>query len=163
MDILTSSFCLSSHDEQTLPLFPSSFSRDVGDKRAVQCLRAASLQTTSLLNSVHLQPRSLDFCNTFLGLGNGVVDVHFAPMQGAARTVEELKNFWKERAAIEEDYAKRLTKLSKMVLGRGEIGELRNSLNAIKVETERQSGIHLNLAQQIRSDLESPAAVFYTR
>ena len=66
-------------------------------------------------------------------------------MRGAARTVEELKNFLKERclgvrsqssmlvkelihpcvsfrAAVEEDYAKHLTKLSKMGLGRDEIG-----------------------------------------
>ncbi|EDQ99507.1 uncharacterized protein LACBIDRAFT_316391 [Laccaria bicolor S238N-H82] len=124
--------------------------------------------TTSLSKYVRastpdLQPRSLDFCNAFWGLGDGGVDVLFARMRGAARTVEELKNFWKERAAIEEDYAKRLTKLSKMVLGRDEIGELRNSMNAVKVETERQSGFHLSLAQQIRNDLESPAAAFYTR
>ena len=38
--------------------------------------------------------------------------------------------------------------------------ELRNSLNAVKFETERH---HLNLTQLIRSDLESPAAAFYTR
>jgi hypothetical protein len=53
--------------------------------------------------------------------------------------MEELRNFWKERyltlirpqtaltypsyrAAIEEEYAKRLTKLSKLTLGRDEIG-----------------------------------------
>lgn len=83
--------------------------------------------TTSLskylrLSTPDLQPQSVDFCNAFLGLGDGVADVLFARMQGAARTVKELKNFWKERAAIEEDYAKRLTKLSEMVLGTDEIG-----------------------------------------
>ncbi|KIJ95110.1 hypothetical protein K443DRAFT_683294 [Laccaria amethystina LaAM-08-1] len=124
--------------------------------------------TTSLSKYVRAstpdsQPRSLDFCNAFWGLGDGGVDVLFTRMRGASRTVEELKNFWKERASIEEEYAKRLTKLSKMVLGRDEIGELRSSLNAVKFETERQSGFHLNLAQQIRSDLESPAAAFHTR
>ena len=36
-------------------------------------------------------------------------------------------------------------------------------MNAVKFETERQSGFHLNLAQQIRSDLESPTAAFCTR
>ena len=36
-------------------------------------------------------------------------------------------------------------------------------MNAVKFETERQSGFHLNLAQQIRNDLESPAAAFYSR
>lgn len=41
--------------------------------------------------------RSIDFCNTFWGVGDGGVDVLFARMRGAARTMEELKNFWIER------------------------------------------------------------------
>jgi hypothetical protein len=41
--------------------------------------------------------------------------------------------------------------------------ELRSSLIAVKFETERQSGFHLNLAQKIRSELEFSAAAFYTR
>lgn len=41
--------------------------------------------------------RSLDFCNAFWGVGDGGVDVLFARMRGAARTMDELKNFWKER------------------------------------------------------------------
>jgi hypothetical protein len=43
--------------------------------------------------------RNLDFCNAFWGPGDGGVDVLFARMRGAARTMEELKNFWKERYA----------------------------------------------------------------
>jgi hypothetical protein len=43
-------------------------------------------------------------------------------MRGASRTIDELRNYWKERAAIEEDYAKRLSKLAKQTLGRDEIG-----------------------------------------
>lgn len=58
--------------------------------------------TTSLskyvrANSPILQDRNLDFCNAFWGLGDGGVDVLFARMRGATRTIEELKNFWKER------------------------------------------------------------------
>ena len=41
--------------------------------------------------------RSNDFCNSFWGVGDGGVDVLFARMRGAARKMEELKNFWKER------------------------------------------------------------------
>ena len=41
--------------------------------------------------------RSIDFCNSFWGVGDGGVDVLFARMRGAARTMEEFKNFWKER------------------------------------------------------------------
>lgn len=41
--------------------------------------------------------------------------------------------------------------------------ELRNSLDTVKIETERQSGFHLTVAQQIRADLEAPTAAFNAR
>ncbi|KAF8633413.1 hypothetical protein AX17_004584 [Amanita inopinata Kibby_2008] len=109
------------------------------------------------------QNRSLDFCNAFWSIGDGGVDVLFARMRGAARTMEELRNFWKERAIIEEDYAKRLTKLAKTTLGRDEIGELRNSLDTVRLETDKQAGFHLTLAQQIRNDLEGQTTIFYNK
>ncbi|KAJ3844216.1 SH3 domain-containing protein [Lentinula raphanica] len=104
--------------------------------------------------------RSIDFCNSFWGVGDGGVDVLFARMRGAMRTMDELRNFWKERAAIEEDYAKRLGKLAKQVLGRDEIGELRNSLDTVRLETDKQSSYHLTLSQQIKNDLENQATTF---
>lgn len=41
--------------------------------------------------------RYLDFCNAFWGPNDTGVDVLFARMRGAARTMEELRSFWKER------------------------------------------------------------------
>jgi len=84
------------------------------------------------------------------------------------------------RAVIEEDYAKRLAKLSKMALGRDEIGcvwknfacgfsskpssrEMRNSLDTVRSETDRQAGFHLNLAQQLRTELEGPSTTFHAK
>lgn len=64
----------------------------------------------------------MDFCNAFWGPADGGVDVLLARIRGAARTVDEVKTFYKERVAIEEDYAKRLNKLAKMNVGRDEIG-----------------------------------------
>lgn len=75
-------------------------------------------------------------------MGDGGVDVLFARMRGAQRSMDELRNYWKERcvvnrpaiptyrakhicltrALVEEDYAKRLSKLAKVNLGRDEIG-----------------------------------------
>ncbi|KAF7362504.1 Septation protein imp2 [Mycena venus] len=107
--------------------------------------------------------RSTDFCNAFWGHGDGGVDVLFARMRGAARTMDELRNFWKERAAIEDDYARRLAKLAKQTLGRDEIGELRNSLDTIRVETERQAQYHLTLSQQVRADLEGQTSAFHAK
>ncbi|KAG6332130.1 hypothetical protein ID866_6960 [Astraeus odoratus] len=107
--------------------------------------------------------RSLDFCNAFWGVGDAGVDVLFARMRGAGRTMEELKNFWKERAAIEEDYSKRLAKLAKMTVGKDEIGELRNSIDTLRLETDKQAGCHMQLAHQIRADLENQAAAFVAK
>ncbi|KDR82434.1 hypothetical protein GALMADRAFT_220437 [Galerina marginata CBS 339.88] len=122
-----------------------------------------SLSKFARINSPTLQNRSLDFCNSFWGFGDGGVDVLFARMRGASRTMEELKAFWKERAAIEEDYAKRLAKLAKTTLGRDEIGELRSSLDTVRLETDRQAAFHLNLSQQFKTELEGPVAAFHVR
>ncbi|KAJ6534033.1 hypothetical protein DFH09DRAFT_123598 [Mycena vulgaris] len=97
---------------------------------------------------------SRDFCNSFWGMGDAGVNILFARMRGAARTTDELRNFWKERAAIEEEYSTRLINLAKASLGKDEIGELRNSLDTLRLETEKQGSTHLTLASQIRSELE---------
>ena len=83
---------------------------------------STSLSKFARVNSPDLSNRSLDFCNAFWGNTEGGVDVLFARMRGAARTVEEVRAFWKERASIGEDYSKRLSKLAKQALGRDEIG-----------------------------------------
>ncbi|KAF7294095.1 hypothetical protein MKEN_01456100 [Mycena kentingensis (nom. inval.)] len=123
--------------------------------------------TTSLSKFARSDPvphdRSADFCNAFWGIADGGVDVLFARMRGAMRTMDELRNFWKERANIEDDYARRLAKLSKQTLGRDEIGDLRTSLDAIRSETERQAASHQELAQKVRSDLEGQASAFYAK
>ncbi|KAJ8508192.1 hypothetical protein ONZ45_g9509 [Pleurotus djamor] len=122
--------------------------------------------TTSLSRyartSSPLQHKSSDFCNAFWGLADGGVDVLFARMRGAQRSMDELRNYWKERAIIEEDYAKRLAKLSKVTLGRDEIGELRNSFDTLRLETDKQATSHLNLANQIR-ELEGQSATFLNK
>lgn len=46
--------------------------------------------------------RSLDFCNAFWGKQDVGVDVLFARMRGASRTIEELKAFWKERSVAHQ-------------------------------------------------------------
>ncbi|KAH7905516.1 hypothetical protein BJ138DRAFT_1118401 [Hygrophoropsis aurantiaca] len=122
-----------------------------------------SLAKFARTSSPDTSNRSLDFCNAFWGVGDGGVDVLFARMRGAARTMEELRNFWKERSAIEEDYAKRLAKLSKMSIGKDEIGELRNSVDTLRLETDKQASHHLRLAQQLRSEMEGQAVVFLSK
>ncbi|CAG8691256.1 4955_t:CDS:2, partial [Acaulospora colombiana] len=64
------------------------------------------------------------------------------------------------KAAIEDEYARRLLRLSKQTLGQGEVAELKNSLDVIRQETERQAGQHLTLSVSIKKELEGPVAEF---
>lgn len=126
----------------------------------------------------------MDFCNSFWGQGDRGFEVIIARLRGAGRTVEELKVFWKERsvlssflaiegwkeyelkqyrAAIEEDYAKRLSKLSKYSLGRDEVGDLAESLRNVLAETGAQASYHQALGTEIRQSVEQPTAEFGVR
>ncbi|KAL0955670.1 hypothetical protein HGRIS_001896 [Hohenbuehelia grisea] len=107
--------------------------------------------------------KSRDFCNSFWGAGDAGVNILLARMRGAARTMDELRNFWKQRSIIEEEYANRLTSLAKTAVGKDEIGELRNSIETLLQETENQAGFHLQLAHEIRNEIEVPTAAFSTK
>ncbi|KAG6810949.1 hypothetical protein H0H92_009652 [Tricholoma furcatifolium] len=84
-------------------------------------------------------------------------------MQAAMRTTDQLKQFWNERALIEEQYAARLATLAKFAVGGDEIGELRNSLDGLLLETEKQAALHAGLASSIRSLGETATSNMYTK
>ncbi|KAL7413541.1 hypothetical protein BDY24DRAFT_57747 [Mrakia frigida] len=126
-----------------------------------------SISTTSLskhFQSTHLDDQdeisTNDFCNGFWGLKDEGYDVLTARLRGASRTVDEVRGFWKERAAIEEDYSRKLLKLSKQPLGRDEIGSLRVALDTLRTETQSQAQAHQELTDAMRSDAEGPAVDF---
>lgn len=76
----------------------SSARRKPSTTSLAQYARATStVPDDSAANGVH----SLDFCNAFWGTGSEGVEVLFARMRGAARTMEELKGFWKERWVLD--------------------------------------------------------------
>ncbi|OWZ53484.1 septation protein imp2 [Cryptococcus neoformans var. grubii Br795] len=100
----------------------------------------------------------LNYCNAFWGPGDRGFDVIMARLRGAGRTVEELRAFWKERAAIEDEYAKKLNKLSRFSLGKDEIGDLADSLQHLLSETAQQASYHSSLSNEIRQTVENPSA-----
>ncbi|KAG6856756.1 hypothetical protein H0H87_001100 [Tephrocybe sp. NHM501043] len=106
---------------------------------------------------------SRDFCNSFWGPGDDGVNILFSRMRGATKTTDELRQFWNERALIEEQYATRMAALAKSALGGEEIGELRNSLDTLRLETEKQSASHSSLAASIRSNLESQTSMMHAK
>ncbi len=81
-------------------------------------------------------------------------------MQNSKTTSDELKAFYTARAALEEDYAKKLLSLSRKPLGSVEQGTLRASLDVARGETESMGKQHALIAQQMKSELDEPLVAF---
>lgn len=64
------------------------------------------------------------------------------------------------RAAIEDEYARKLLALSRKPLGSSETGTLRSSLDSVRGETEAIGKTHSAIASQMKSELEEPLAAF---
>lgn len=84
----------------------------------------------------------------------------YARMKQGKHISDEVATFLKERCSIEEDYAKRLQKLSKTFNPKEELGTLRDALEVVKSETDRSSRIHAELANDLRSKIERPLQEF---
>ncbi|OLL23019.1 Cell division control protein 15 [Neolecta irregularis DAH-3] len=100
------------------------------------------------------------FANNFWGRDDRGVEVLAERMSEAKLTCEELRYFYKERAAAEEEHAKRLLKISKLPLGSHEIGTLKASLDSVRTETEAMASSHLHIAGQFKVELEEPLNQF---
>jgi hypothetical protein len=64
------------------------------------------------------------------------------------------------RAAIEDEYSRKLLNLSRKPLGSSEAGTLRMSLDIVRGEVESMGKAHQNIAGQMKSELEEPLAAF---
>lgn len=62
------------------------------------------------------------------------------------------------RAAIEDEYARKLLALCRKPLGSCEAGTLRASLDTVRGEVESMGKAHQSIAGQIKSELEEPLA-----
>ena len=97
-------------------------------------------------------------------------------MHNAKVTSDELKSFYagmhfllprlkaslilSARAAIEDDYARKLLNLSRKPLGSSETGTLKLSLDVVRAETETMAKAHQSIAHQMKTELEEPLAAF---
>ncbi|KAI8913016.1 hypothetical protein DFJ77DRAFT_466360 [Powellomyces hirtus] len=102
------------------------------------------------------------FSNCFWGDNDKGLEVLMARMKQGKHVCEEVHAMLKERAAIEDDYGKRMAKLSKSFSPKEEIGTLRDSLEVVRSEIEKCAKAHTELAQEIRVKLEKPLSDFIT-
>ncbi|KAF2843089.1 hypothetical protein M501DRAFT_985233 [Patellaria atrata CBS 101060] len=103
---------------------------------------------------------SLSFANNFWGKDDAGVSPLLERMHNAKVTCDELKSFYTARAAIEDEYSRKLLNLSRKPLGSSEAGTLRMSLDVIRTEVESMGKAHQNIAAQMKSELEEPLAAF---
>lgn len=64
------------------------------------------------------------------------------------------------RAAMEDEYSRKLLNLARKPLGSSEAGTLRLSLDVVRAEVEAMGKAHQNIAAQMKSELEEPLAAF---
>ncbi|KAL7820593.1 hypothetical protein V8C26DRAFT_392653 [Trichoderma gracile] len=103
---------------------------------------------------------AMSFANNFWGKDDAGVGPLLERMINSKQTCDELKNFYGVRAAIEDEYSRKLLNLSKKNLGSQESGTLKASLDTVRSELEAMAKQHQNIAAQMKTELEEPLAAF---
>lgn len=135
----------------------------------------------ALLYASHISISNLTFylvANNFWGRDDAGLQPMLDRMHGSKTSNDELKAFYTSmfsnhpdrrakliyyfivRAAIEDEYARKLQALCRKPLGTSETGSLRLSLDVVRGETEAIAKAHLAIAGQMKSELEEPLSAF---
>jgi len=84
-------------------------------------------------------------------------------MKSAGRVVDELRAMYKERADIEAEYSKRLSKLARQNFGKDETGSMRAAIEVVRMEIDQISKTHADLSSLIKKDLEGQMAEYLAK
>ncbi|PLB53001.1 SH3 domain protein [Aspergillus steynii IBT 23096] len=103
---------------------------------------------------------AMSFANNFWGKDDAGVGPMLDRMHGSKVSCDELKTFYNIRAAIEEEYARKLLALCRKSLGSCETGSLRSSFDVVRGETEAIAKSHAAIAVQMKRELEEPLIAF---
>ncbi|PYH78969.1 putative cell division control protein [Aspergillus uvarum CBS 121591] len=103
---------------------------------------------------------AMSFANNFWGKDDAGVGPMMDRMHNAKASCDELKTFYNIRAAIEDEYARKLLALCRKPLGSTEIGSLRSSFDTVRGETEAIAKAHAAISTQMKRELEEPLIAF---
>ncbi|OOF96585.1 hypothetical protein ASPCADRAFT_145202 [Aspergillus carbonarius ITEM 5010] len=103
---------------------------------------------------------AMSFANNFWGKDDAGVGPMLDRMHTSKVSCDELKTFYNIRAAIEDEYARKLLALCRKPLGSTEIGSLRTSFDTVRGETEAIAKAHAAIAGQMKRELEEPLVAF---
>lgn len=71
-----------------------------------------------------------------------------------------LLNRYIARAALEDEFSRKLLALSKKPLGSVEFGSLKSSMDVLRLEVESMAKAHQNIANQMKTELDEPLTAF---
>ncbi|KAJ1975552.1 formin-binding protein [Dimargaris xerosporica] len=101
--------------------------------------------------------------NLLQGKDDRGVTVLMNRLRNAKQTCQDLQNMFNARATIEEEFGKKLLKLARTPLGKHEIGTLKDSLDIVRSELEISAKAHIDLAHQIKVELENTMVDFVNK
>ncbi|KAJ2156533.1 formin-binding protein [Coemansia sp. RSA 552] len=103
---------------------------------------------------------SARFSEHFWSSDERCISVLMHKLKSAKQTCTDILSMVGARAQMEDDLGKRLAKASRSGLGTEEVGGLKESLRTVRAELEANSRAHLDLAKQLRAEVEKPLATF---
>lgn len=103
---------------------------------------------------------STHWVNNFWGKDDAGYHQLMQRLQGSKQTCDELRHFYKERMAIEQDYAKKLNSLAHRALGSNETGDMKQSMETVRSTTKATAATHETVARQINEQLLGPLVAF---
>ncbi len=81
-------------------------------------------------------------------------------MRTGKRACEQLVQFFKDRAALEEEYSKKLAKIAKNFMPRDELGSLKDVYEALRLEMDVSAKAHLDASNDMKAKFEKPTLDF---
>ncbi|KAJ2609593.1 formin-binding protein [Coemansia sp. RSA 1365] len=102
------------------------------------------------------------FANNFWSTDERCISVLMHKLKSAKQTCTDVLQMVSTRASLEEELGKRLNKLSRAGLGSEEVGGIKEALRTMRSEMETNAKAHLDLAKQLRVEIEKPLSTFIT-
>lgn len=107
-----------------------------------------------------MQDSQTPWVNNFWGQNDSGYHNLMQRMHDSRQTCSELKQYYRERVHIEQEYTRQLLRLSRKPLGSNETGDMKLALETVRTTTQNAAATHETVARQISEQLLSPLNSF---
>lgn len=107
-----------------------------------------------------MQDSQTPWVNNFWGQNDSGYHQLMQRMHDSRQTCSELKQYYRDRVQIEQEYTRQLLRLSRKPLGANETGDMKLALETVRTTTQNAAATHETVARQISEQLLSPLNSF---